>query len=78
MKHLINTRHDHFGRVHSFTGNPKEVYQLIRILIHDGVGFRFLPTHTEHCVVSFISDEDFQGLVKKGRIHPMSNEFPPQ
>lgn len=73
MQHHVNTRHDHFGRVHSFTGTPKEVYELIRILIHDGVGFKFLPTHTDHCVVSFISDESYRGLVERGRINPTSD-----
>lgn len=73
MQHYLNDRHDHFGRIHSFAGEAKEVYELIKILIHDGVGFKFLPTHDGHCVVSFISEESYQGLIERGRIHLTSD-----
>lgn len=68
MQHRVHTEHEIFGKIHSFSGVNKEIYDLIRILIHEGVSFRFTSSDLDHGVVSHITDPFYQMLVKKGRL----------
>jgi len=68
MKHFNHFEQNIFGEIHSFSGTAKEIYGLIRILLYEGVAFRYHPTTIDQATITHISDESYEKLVEKGRI----------
>lgn len=68
MNHSIHDEHEVFGKVHSFSGTSKVIYDLIRILLFEGVGFRYQPTHIGLATITHITHTNYEQLIKKGRI----------
>ncbi len=64
MKHSVHNDNSFMGLVHTFSGTQDEGLRLMQFLVEHGMGFKFLPTLPGRVVVTGITNDCYQEILR--------------